>query len=316
MDEAERCHRIDYISYGKMLATGTVARSRRASGLSTFIVTAPPSADLGPGRKARRRRAGRARSARRCMSPAPIASASPRRSAPLAHERGDRRRPASPVWRTSSFTSWPRARRPCPRRRRRHEGAYFSISRWLGILAKEFIQMRRDRVTFAMMLGIPIMQLMLFGYAINTDPKRLPTRRLLATGSDPYSRAHRWRRSRSATTIASSRGRSRGRGRGLLATGEVAVRRHHPERFRSGSMRGERPALLVEADATDPAATSNAIARARISRTNGAARDQGRWRSLARRSRRVRRYASIPATTRRRDAIQHRARPAGRHPAR
>ena len=57
-----------------------------------------------------------------------------------------------------------------------------------AILAKEFVQMRRDRVTFAMMLGIPVLLLILFGYAINTDPKRLYAA-LLATGQDHYSRA-------------------------------------------------------------------------------------------------------------------------------
>ena len=50
----------------------------------------------------------------------------------------------------------------------------FSFSRFLAVLAKEFIQMRRDRLTFGMMMGVPLMQLLLFGYAINTDPKDLP----------------------------------------------------------------------------------------------------------------------------------------------
>ena len=64
----------------------------------------------------------------------------------------------------------------------------FSLLNLGAILAKEFIQMRRDRVTFAMMLGIPVLLLILFGYAINTDPKRLDAA-LLAMGRDPYSRA-------------------------------------------------------------------------------------------------------------------------------
>ena len=52
---------------------------------------------------------------------------------------------------------------------------YFSLSRWLGIVGKEFIQLRRDRLTFGMIVGIPIIQLVLFGFAINSDPKHLPT---------------------------------------------------------------------------------------------------------------------------------------------
>src|SRR3954470_12339226 len=51
----------------------------------------------------------------------------------------------------------------------------FSFARLGALLIKEFIQMRRDRLTFAMMLGIPLLQLVLFGYAINTNPKHLPT---------------------------------------------------------------------------------------------------------------------------------------------
>ena len=53
--------------------------------------------------------------------------------------------------------------------------ARFSFSRWLGILIKEFIQLRRDRLTFGMIVGIPIIQLMLFGFAINSDPRHMPT---------------------------------------------------------------------------------------------------------------------------------------------
>ena len=51
----------------------------------------------------------------------------------------------------------------------------FSVSRFVAIMLKEFVQMRRDRLTFAMIVGIPILQLVLFGYAINSDPKALPT---------------------------------------------------------------------------------------------------------------------------------------------
>ena len=68
---------------------------------------------------------------------------------------------------------------------------HFSWRRLLAVLAKEFIQMRRDRLTFAMMVGIPIMQLCLFGYAINTDPKHLPTAIMRAT--DRISSAQRSR---------------------------------------------------------------------------------------------------------------------------
>ena len=71
-------------------------------------------------------------------------------------------------------------------------GAFFSFSRWLGIVGKEFIQLKRDRLTFAMIVGIPVVQLVMFGYAINSDPKRLSLyrvsmyRRRTASCSGPF----------------------------------------------------------------------------------------------------------------------------------
>src|SRR6187549_2892210 len=62
-----------------------------------------------------------------------------------------------------------------------------SWSRWVGIIVKEFIQLKRDRLTFGMIIGIPVLQLVLFGYAINADPKRLPTA-VLSADASPYSR--------------------------------------------------------------------------------------------------------------------------------
>src|SRR5207302_9293720 len=64
----------------------------------------------------------------------------------------------------------------------------FSWSRWVGIIVKEFIQLKRDRLTFGMIIGLPVLQLILFGYAINSDPKRLPTA-VLAADSSPYARS-------------------------------------------------------------------------------------------------------------------------------
>jgi len=64
----------------------------------------------------------------------------------------------------------------------------FSWSRWWSILLKEFLQLRRDRLTFGMIVGIPIMQLALFGYAINNDPKHLPTA-VITTEQSPFTRS-------------------------------------------------------------------------------------------------------------------------------
>ena len=63
-------------------------------------------------------------------------------------------------------------------------GPVFSLQRWWAMVTKEFLQLRRDRVTFGMIVGIPIIQLTLFGYAINTDPKHMPTALIVADNSE------------------------------------------------------------------------------------------------------------------------------------
>ncbi|HHI71717.1 MAG TPA: ABC transporter permease, partial [Rhodobacteraceae bacterium] len=65
---------------------------------------------------------------------------------------------------------------------------WFSFTRLWALLVKEMIQMRRDRLTFAMMLGVPLMQLILFGFAINNDPKQLPAA-LVTSSQDRFTRA-------------------------------------------------------------------------------------------------------------------------------
>ncbi|MGE4073808.1 MAG: ABC transporter permease [Lysobacterales bacterium] len=135
----------------------------------------------------------------------------------------------------------------------------FSMRRLLAVLGKEFIQMRRDRLTFAMMVGIPIMQLLLFGFAINTDPKHLPTTVVSAESSE-FSRrlisamenSDYFDLRPAAPTIEGSRA--------LLERGEVLFLLRIPANFSRDLVRGQRPELLMEIDATDPVASGNAIA--------------------------------------------------------
>lgn len=135
----------------------------------------------------------------------------------------------------------------------------FSFSRWVGIIVKEFIQLKRDRLTFGMIIGIPVLQLVLFGYAINADPKRLPTA-VLAADSGPYSRSLLAAMQTSGYFLISQNVSSEQELEDLLARGEVQFGVTIPESFDRKLVRGERPVLLVEADASDPAATGNAIA--------------------------------------------------------
>jgi ABC-2 type transport system permease protein len=134
----------------------------------------------------------------------------------------------------------------------------FSVSRLWAIVVKEFIQMRRDRVTFGMMVGVPLIQLVLFGYAINADPKRLPTAVLLADyGPQGRTLLHAIRNSDYFEFKRELN--SEQEGRDVLARGEVLFVVNIPQNFTRDLLRGDRPAILIEADATDPAATSNAI---------------------------------------------------------
>jgi len=137
----------------------------------------------------------------------------------------------------------------------------FSPSRIAAVMMKEFIQMRRDRLTFAMIIGVPIIQLVLFGYAINTDPKRLPTAAIVGD-SGPVSRSIIAAMELSGYFAFTGTGdgfTSEADARALLARGDVNYVLTIPPDFERKFVRGERPQLLVEADATDPSATANAL---------------------------------------------------------
>jgi ABC-2 type transport system permease protein len=139
--------------------------------------------------------------------------------------------------------------------------ARFSFARWWAIVLKEFLQLRRDRITFAMIVGIPIVQLTLFGYAINTDPREMPTALIVADASE-------FTRSVAAAMQTSGYFRivsgidDEDAARHALAQGRVQFVVSIPVDFARRLARGERPSLLVEADATDPLATSMALAAA------------------------------------------------------
>ena len=134
-------------------------------------------------------------------------------------------------------------------------------TRILAVLAKEFIQLTRDRLTYAMILMIPVVQLLLFGYAINNEPRHLPTA-VLVQDNSAFARStlsafvntqffditHEARTpSRNSTT--------------LFAHGEVQFALTIPGDFTRRVARGDGAQVLLEADATDPSATGAAVAR-------------------------------------------------------
>lgn len=150
--------------------------------------------------------------------------------------------------------------------------AGFAFSRFAAVVYKEFIQMRRDRVTFAMMIGIPLMQLILFGYAINSDPRHLPTA-VLAGDNSPYARGIVAGMQTSTYFKVTEQITSRAEAEAALKQGDVQFVLTVPEDFSRKLLRGETPVLLMEADATDPAATSGAIAALREIVSRAIARD-------------------------------------------
>jgi len=135
---------------------------------------------------------------------------------------------------------------------------FFSFSRFAAVFMKEFVQMRRDRITFGMMIGVPLMQLVLFGYAINSDPKNLPAALVMGENStfarSIVSAIENTDYFRFLDAPISEREAD-----WMLRTGEIQFAVTIPPHFSDDLVRGRRPAIAVEADATDPVATANAV---------------------------------------------------------
>jgi ABC-2 type transport system permease protein len=135
----------------------------------------------------------------------------------------------------------------------------FSAQRTAAIFIKEFQQMLRDRLTFAMAIGVPVLQLVLFGYAINTDPKGLPTA-VVSYDSGPLARSLVAALQNTGYFKITQQSASEAEAEALLDTGEAQFMVAIPSDFTRRVLRGEKPALLVAVDATDPSASGNAIA--------------------------------------------------------
>ena len=134
-----------------------------------------------------------------------------------------------------------------------------SLGRIGAVFIKELIQMRRDRLTFAMIIGIPIVQLVLFGYAINSDPKNLPTA-LNVQDNSVFARSLAAAMQNTGYFKITSIVHDEREGEELLASGTVAFLLTVPPNFSRALARGDRPSLLMEADASDPSAAANAMA--------------------------------------------------------
>jgi ABC-2 type transport system permease protein len=151
---------------------------------------------------------------------------------------------------------------------------WFSFTRLGALLIKELIQMRRDRITFAMMLGVPLMQLILFGFAINNDPKELPAA-LVTTSQDRFTRAmvsaleitgyYRFDHVVDSQVEAEK----------LIENGTVSFVVTIPSDFTKRVLKNDRPQILIEADGTDPAVASGAISTLSTVAANALSRELG-----------------------------------------
>ena len=148
----------------------------------------------------------------------------------------------------------------------------FNWRRFRAIVGKEYIQMRRDRVTFAMMIGIPLLQLILFGYAINSDPKHLPTA-VYSADNSVFSRTLVWGLRNSSYFDITREPKNEADIQKMLALGTVQFAVDIPVDFSRKLLRGEKPDLLLEADATDPSAVGYAIASINVLTTTVLNRD-------------------------------------------
>ena len=134
----------------------------------------------------------------------------------------------------------------------------FSFSRWWGIIIKEFLQLKRDRVTFAMMVGIPVIQLALFGFAINTDPKHLPTA-VVSYDQSEFTRTLTSAMQTSEYYTIDTRYSTPSDAQEALKEGKILFILTIPPDFSQKLLRGEKPSLLFEADATDPVTVATAL---------------------------------------------------------
>ena len=138
------------------------------------------------------------------------------------------------------------------------KSSLFSFKRLWAMIIKEVIQMRRDKVTLAMILGVPVIQLILFGFAINANPKHLPTALVIL---DHTSQTRTFVQALEATdyfTIV-TKDASVQKANQMLAEGDVSFVLQIPSNFTRELIRNEHPSLLITADASDPSGTSGAL---------------------------------------------------------
>jgi ABC-2 type transport system permease protein len=149
-----------------------------------------------------------------------------------------------------------------------------AVSRTLAMFIKEFVQLRRDRLTFATMIFIPLVQLLLFGFAINTTPRHLPTAVLVHEESD-LGRSILAALSNTSYFKLTRIAHSEEEMDRWMRAGDILFGVEIPAGFERAVRRGDRPALLVVADASDPVAAGTALGALEGIVSSALARDRG-----------------------------------------
>jgi ABC-2 type transport system permease protein len=148
------------------------------------------------------------------------------------------------------------------------------MTRTFAMVIKEFVQLRRDRLTFATMIFIPVVQLLLFGYAINTTPRHLPTAVLVHEDND-LTRSVLTAIANTSYFSVTRLARTEAEMDHLMRSGSILFGIEIPAGFERSVRRGDRPALLVAADASDPVAAGTALAALEGTVWSALARDRG-----------------------------------------
>lgn len=280
MDEAERCHKLAYIADGVLLAQGTADEMIAREHLSTFIVKGVPSRTQqrqmealpgveqcvafgnalhisGTDRETLTRSLTKATQMHTEIQAVPTQTSL---EDVFIHLMGHR--PETEHDQKIDNRQIAHSARNSLLAADRGSGPLFSLVRWWGIVLKEFLQLKRDRMTFGMTIGLPIIQVLLFGFAINMNPKHMHTAVLLGDQSE-FSRSFLSAMQNTGYFDFVENLSDEHTARTALEQGRVQFVLTIPPGFAKQLVRGEHPSLLLETDATDPAAGSRAVSAIR-----------------------------------------------------
>ena len=151
---------------------------------------------------------------------------------------------------------------------------FISFSRTAAMVVKEFRQILRDRATLAMIIAMPLMLMLLFGYAINNNPRHLPAAVVIAEGGGKLTRSLVSAMKNTEFFDVKHVGADADRAEAMMQSGEAQFIIYFPPNLERDLMRGQTPKILIATDATDPSANSGAASALQIAFDQALARDK------------------------------------------